>query len=236
MTPQPDNLFRDKLEHFQLKPSPEAWNRIEAGLTKPARKSLWLKIAAGLVLLSVASVILWNITPKQDNVITAQQDNTVESTPGEVKVLDKNIATENLLAEEKEQISTPALNKKHKEVIISHNTPVALIETQPEESLPALEILTTETLLAQTDNTEAESAAGVYLVLTADEVNQKYLKPLPEQEATNEDKKSSRIQMLMSVAHNLKNGEHALGDLRQKKDEIFALNFIDEKKHESKKN
>ncbi len=236
MTQQPDNLFRDKLEHFQLKPSAEAWNRIEAGLAKPSNKSLWFKVAAGLVLLSVASFILWNITTKQENVNTAQQENITQSTINDAAIADNAIATETALAEEKKQTPVPSLKENHKKTIASHNTPIAAIDIQPEESLPALEIPAVEYLLTQTDNTEAESATGVYLVLTADEVNQKYLRKQQEPEATPEEKNSSRIQMLMSVAHNLKNGEHALGDLRQMKDEIFALNFIDEKKQQSKKN
>lgn len=235
MTQQPDNLFRDKLEHFQLKPSADAWNRIEASLAKPSKKLLWLKIAAGLVLLSVASVILWNISAEQSQSnITAHQENSKNHVP-DIATNDKSINTEHLLVEQS-QISTSTEREKIKEAIATSIPKYTKPEKQPEEFLPDTEIVNAGLLLAQTDNTLDNTSTSVYLVLTADEVNQKYLRQQPEPEATQEEKKSSRMQMLMSVAYNLKNGEHALGDLRQMKDEIFALNFIDEKKQQSKKN
>ncbi|MBX2962314.1 MAG: hypothetical protein KF687_07365 [Cyclobacteriaceae bacterium] len=237
MTQQPDNLFRDKLEHFQLKPSAEAWNRIEVGLTKHPKRPLWLKVAASLVMLAVASVMLWYISSTQEHqsIITAQNENDTESIPVTDNIIDNTTATEGILAIEKEQASTPVIKGNPKKVIVSHNHQLAVIETLTNESFEA-ESLSVETLLAQIDSTEAESSTGVYIVLTADEVNQKYLRQEPEHEATYEEKKTSRIQMLMTVAHNLKDGEYALSDLRQMKDEIFALNFIDKKKQQPKKN
>jgi len=237
MTQQPDNLFREKLEHFQLNASADAWNRIEAGLTKRANKMLWMKIAAGLVLLSVASIILWNNSTDLNQHTTAivnqdfgKENQTVVTTP-----MDAIATSDNVLAEEKKSTHSIVADRKRKAVVTEPNQ-LAVVETIQEEIFTGSENPASETLSVQTDIPQTESLAGIYLVYTAEEVNQKYLRQQPEEDATSEEKKSSRMQMLMSVANNLKNGEKALGDLRQMKDEIFALNFIDEKKQQTKKN
>src|SRR5688572_18703386 len=59
MNQQPDKFFREKLEGFQKTAPSLAWERIEAGLDKKNNKGLWLKIAAALLLLAVASFVLW---------------------------------------------------------------------------------------------------------------------------------------------------------------------------------
>lgn len=74
MTPYPDPLFREGLEHYR-KPAPaSAWERIESGLDKKKRKSPWLKIAAGLVLLMAASILLWKLTPNDTAVATVSKE------------------------------------------------------------------------------------------------------------------------------------------------------------------
>ena len=76
------------------------------------------------------------------------------------------------------------------------------------------------------------------IVYTAEEVNARFLRKNVDTQATPEDKKSSGIQKLMGIAHDLKNNENGFGDLRQKKDEILALNFLTktEDKTEKSKN
>src|SRR5688572_251240 len=59
MTSQPDKLFRDKLENFQRPAPAAAWERIESGLNKNHTKGLWMKIAAGLLLLAISVFLLW---------------------------------------------------------------------------------------------------------------------------------------------------------------------------------
>ncbi|MBX2967092.1 MAG: hypothetical protein KF845_13180 [Cyclobacteriaceae bacterium] len=236
MKQQPDHLFREKLENLQRKPSADAWSRIEAGLDKKNGKVLWLKIAAGLLLFFVASVLIWKIqfTEKTDTIVSATS---------EVK---KSITEEIQSAQPEETIATSSkednpekVEKKsediqvHKTHSTSTNQQIAEIEPAKEETLIEIVQPETETLIAQIENVSSEEIStetntGVYIVLTAIEVNQKYLLPKSEHEATSEEKKSSRIQMLMDATLNISEG--AFGDLRQKKDELFALSFLEDKK------
>lgn len=245
MTHQPDNLFREKLENLRLNAPENAWSRIEAGLDKSSYKGLWMKIAAGLVLLAVAGVLIWKVTGKEETNLLASQ-----TTPEKTEVMKDEPAHANsptlepsveqaiaVQEENKKEFPKTVKEKKNGVTTVNENY-IAVTTTSPEN--PEEMITSPETSIAEATNLETlevstKTQSGVYLVYTAEEVNQKYLRNLPEDDATQESKKSSRIQMLMGVAMNLKNGDSGLGDLRQMKDEIFALNFLDDKK-QSKKN
>jgi hypothetical protein len=68
----------------------------------------------------------------------------------------------------------------------------------------------------------------ITLVFTADEADG-YLDKKALTEATSDDKKPSTLKKLLKKAHDLKNNQDPLGELRQKKNEILALNFKSEK-------
>jgi hypothetical protein len=53
-------------------------------------------------------------------------------------------------------------------------------------------------------------------------------------DATPEDKKPSTFKKLLSRAYDLKNNQDPIGELRQKKNEILALNFKKDKRGQNK--
>ena len=76
MTSPPDKLFRQGLEHYQ-KPAPgSAWDRIESGLDKKKHKSPWFKIAATLLLLMVASFVIWQLNEADTAVATISKESS----------------------------------------------------------------------------------------------------------------------------------------------------------------
>jgi hypothetical protein len=247
MKQQPDHLFHNKLENFQLRPSADAWNRIEAGLDKKSNKVLWLKIAAGLLLLSIASLLIWKTQPTETNVLVDKTPQVTEPAPEKVQptqpeetavaAVDQAKKVEQEETEKKTNRNIPAYKKQSTPA----NQQLAVVEPTPEEISVDVVQPETETLMAEVvsntvEATETQNSAAVYIVMTATEVNQKYLLPQPEDEATSEGKKSSRMQKLMGVAMNIADGDGPLADLRQKKDELFALNFLEDKKQTKKLN
>jgi hypothetical protein len=60
-------------------------------------------------------------------------------------------------------------------------------------------------------------------------VNAKYLDKKSLAEATSNEKKPSRLRKLLDKAYDLKHNQEPFADLRQKKNEILALNFKNEK-------
>jgi hypothetical protein len=95
-------------------------------------------------------------------------------------------------------------------------------------------------VIAQQENTLTEEEytsepEGVTLVYSADEVNEKYLNKKSMAEATSEKKKPSTLRKLLDKAYDLKHNQDPFGDLRQKKNEILALNFKNEKQRSQNK-
>lgn len=236
MTSQPDKLFREKLENFQ-KPAPAAaWQRVEAGLEKTSHKGLWLKIAAGLTLLSVATILLWpaengiepmatnnsNPVPKDNNSITAEINS--QATP--------NSQAEKEVKENERVISK---EKKKEPILVAQS----IEEPVKQESITINQEVTAipEVIVAQqteaVENPIEEKVSSRKIVYSADEVNTRFLKKESIAQATSDEKKSSGIQKLVSLAYDLKNGDSGLGDLRQKKDEILALNFRENKQKQN---
>ena len=70
---QPDKLFREKLENFELDTSSGAWSRVENGLESSPSRVLWIKIGAAVLIFAVSSVLIWNYAkPDHQNKIATQ--------------------------------------------------------------------------------------------------------------------------------------------------------------------
>lgn len=247
MNQQPDKLFREKLESFG-KPAPvSAWSRVDAELNKKKDKGLWLKIAASLLVLAVAAVFLWTSRSAE------QTTNRVAGNPVKTQepVLKKEKTPEQSLTTipEKEEQPTASIKKAVAPIKKKRKktAPLPVLETTPQEMVaevlmeqgeknemtensmvPAEE----ETLIAQNIT---EEASGVTLVYSAEEVNAKYLDKKSLAQATSGEKKPSTLRKLLDKAYDLKHNQDPFGDLRQKKNEILALNFRSEKQRSQNK-
>jgi hypothetical protein len=228
MTSQPDKLFRNKLENFQQSVPAAAWERIEAGLDKDQYKGLWMKIAAGLLLLSVAAFLLWPTTAPEN---THQVASTNQAIP-ENKSIEKNNKEEITPTIITEQAPVKKrITSKNKNEVIKKDEPV-LVAGSTENN--ALIIEPTEIAVVAEINL-IEKASSKTIVYTAEEVNAKFMRKKTPSEATAVAKKTSGIQKLMGLAYDLKNNNNGLGDLRQKKDEILALNFLNNEDQTNKR-
>jgi hypothetical protein len=225
MKPHIDTLFKSKLEHYATPAPQHAWDRIEAGLSKPTDKKFWLKIAAGFLLMVAATWLAVNGLP-ENKPLAGQLPAEAESHVVMPEINRTIPLSQKELSPVTDQVKPI---KRFKNVYITESvTPElqreVIAEAQPEVTEPIAAILDIEEPVAQ-------PATGMVIVLTAEEVNAKYLVKTSEQEATSEQKKSSRLQRLAVMAHNLSN-EDILGDLRDRKNELFAFNFRDN--HERK--
>lgn len=231
MTPQPEKLFRDKLENFQKPAPPLAWDRIEANLEGNQPKGLWLKIAASILLMSVATFLLWPsshtndtevLTKASDPVVTSKESSPESTVPQQTPVQ----ATKQTVSEKK--IKPKEIKK------ITEDAPVLVAEViVPHEHIETVETeVLNEGVPAETKPEEV--LASTTLVYSVEEVNARFLKKESPTQATPEEKKSSGIQKLMGLAYDLKHTESGIGDLRQKKNEILALNFKEDKRGQNK--
>jgi len=250
MNQQPDKLFREKLEGLH-KPAPvNAWSRVEAGLDKKNNRVLWLKVAASLLLLAVAAILLWPQDKAAHQPLATQKNAEKKEQP--VNKTDNPVPPKETISLEKKPVSpstssiaakTLTKKQKNKKADLKENTVVidnVLTPEVHEEKIAVVE----ETISPVSENpvTEAtiakttpEEDHGVTLVFTAEEVNEKYLDKKALAEATSAEKKTSTLRKLLDKAYDLKHNQDPFGDLRQKKNEILALNFKNEKQRSQNK-
>lgn len=233
MTSQPEKLFRDKLENFQQTAPTSAWQRIEHNLDQKKRTGLWLKAAAVILLLVTAGIILW---PASDHGNTQSLTQSKSEAPA-VQSEENPKIKQSLTQSTEEPITQESTKRKHK--IRNTPKPEAAKTVVPENSNPENSVIENgaeSPAIAVLETNSTEVIPSRTIVYTAEEVNAKFLKKKKSAKATPEEKKPSGIQKLMGLAADLKNNEDGLGDLRQKKDEILALNFLKEDKPTKEKN
>jgi hypothetical protein len=252
MNQQPDKLFREKLENHHKPVSAQVWNRIETRLNKKNNKGIWLRVAAALILLVVAAILLW---PKRSAV--NQPELLTEKSPVKTEVPKKEIAPsekQNIAPEIKPEIKRDRASAKKRipeKIKAPVEAPTVNEEVVPEVIITEADAETTqlptitdvenhraeisETVIANLPEETSVEDAGVTIVYSSEEVNNKYLDKRSLAEATSKDKKPSTLRKLLDKAYDLKNNQDAFGDLRQKKNEILALNFKSEKQRSQNK-
>ncbi len=244
MNQQPDKLFRDKLQSYQTPAPSGAWNRIEANLDKKNNKVLWLRIAASLLLLAVAAYLLWPsdsiITPSTPLADQTKTEKPSTTTKPEIKTEEQIVKStpvpQNVIAKKQTNLSNRTTKKQRVqekiEAPIAEKEQVQLAENNMnvvEQELSQNEESIISPAQSETAVVASAETQKVKIIFSADEVNNKYLDKKSLAEATSEDKKSSTLKKLLDKAYDLKYNQDPFGDLRQKKNEILALNFRTDK-------
>lgn len=225
---QPEKIFREKLENYQRSAPYTAWDRIEKNLDAKNHKLIWLKIAAGILMLVIAGYMFWTnqSVPPSPSVAIIQEPvrNRVENSSPE-KVVEIDVIK---TPEEKVITTAPTVRVRPKETIPQ----IVQIHTMVEnETIP----IQGENLITsnQADIRKAETEVNESMVMqkstvityTADEVNAKFLRKKSEPEVVQHET-STGIQKIADVAISIKNNDKGIGDLRQMKDEILTLDFL----------
>jgi hypothetical protein len=255
MNQQPDKIFREKLKTMQKTAPASAWGRIESRLDKKNDKLIWLKIAASITVILSAAILLYinsfdtsqpllsnKLTdPKKENAKTLKHD-VPEKDQTNVKEDRKETITEKTESKKKDRSKKTSSKKAqpqqtHRISAFANDGSVALNQRDEhhqnyEQEVPEYENIQSEipaVVTADTQDANTKTSTGMTLVYTAEEVNEKYLDKKSLADATQDDKKPSTFKKLLEKAYDLKHNQDPLGDLRQKKNEILALNFKNEK-------
>lgn len=250
MMMQPDKLFREKLEQYQRPAPASAWDKIDANLDKKSNKGLWLKIAASLLLVALAGYWFWpTSTSSQVAIQKNNADHQIIKTP--IKKNSKHADTNKAVTLPVPVVKHTRIKRNfHQNTPIIKNEPVEnhkaeIITEPPLEKQPNEELLTAQhdvinhedSLVSNVVSNNSTEIASVEnsttLIYSANDVN-KYLTKNVEPQATTEAQKQSTFKKLLNKAYGLKNYQDPLGGLRQKKNEILALNFKKEKRGQNK--
>ena len=238
MNQQPDKFFRDKLEDFQKNPPASAWDKIAAAQNKKKSKGLWWRVAATFLLLASATYLLLPSTRTPDASL-AETNNTGNNLPDTarkqpaVEDTTEKVEAANPIAHYKRSADkkTPRGNNHTAEVV----TPAADSTEKNNSAIAVPEIETRqpiEVTVAKEDTNKTRNPVAnikhVTLTYSAEDVSE-YLNKNDLADATSEDKKPSTLKKLLKKANDLNTNQDPLGELRQKKNEILALNFRNDK-------
>ena len=242
MTSSPDKQFRDSLEHYKKSPPPQAWTRIETGLHKKKNRSVWYSAAAGVIVLIGATMILLrsNENPSANPLMTIEQNNNTTITnqqpvsPAISETIDPQTESVPVI-----QANSPKAKASKKVTPTIKEASYPLATGSKEITTPGGSSATGITAVISTTvqepvaiNNEASSTTrSNKIVYSSGEVNSRFLKkeaesPVQVKEKaieTTPEKPQTPIQKIIDIAANLKYEENALGELREKKNEILSL-------------
>ena len=239
MNQQPDRFFRERLENFQIPVPSTAWQRVDNKLRKKNSTPLFLKIAASILLIMAATALFWSSRKNDDRQIAQTPEQTIVSPKQRetLPLVSSPDTVEKAIATTEKKTPAGAARKPtnqhppRRQKFISDDI---LLTTGEKPRIPLVElrepVITRRVVTASTHEDE-----GVTLFYSVEEVNQKYLDKKALAEATSRDEKSSTLKKLLGKAYDLKNTQDPFGTLRQRKNEILALNFRNDKQRSQNK-
>jgi hypothetical protein len=239
---QLDKLFREKLQYYQ-KPAPAgAWNRIESTLEKKTKLDfLWWKVAASILLVAGGTYLFWFHNPPVDQHPLARIEKQSTDAPQTVEPTVPEMPAENQSQPEKKESKARATTDNpgkerepatSQEEIINLATvtkePITVVEPSFTEA-PGIDTVTPTVDTPRKDETKST----ITLTISSEEANQ-YLNKSGLAEATSSEKKPSTLKKFLKKANDLKSNQDPFGDLRERKNEILALNFKSDKREQNK--
>ena len=229
-----DDLFRSKLEDHAILPSASAWERVEAGLPGKNTYTLIWRWAAAIV---VGGLMLGIFLRK----------------PVETKTVAKTQAVPEKQAPLNKKASAPLLSEKNNNIKkqlrpTNKHLPVNKVENNSNQEMqaPVEEIITSQPekveIAQATIPSPAESRKRIVLTYTLEDVTapvvaQKFddtgIQGPTQPLVADQKEKENSFRKMFDFARTVKNSESPIGELRDMKEELFALEL--KKKSTSKK-
>lgn len=222
MSDRIDKFFNARLADHSMAPTQNAWSKLEVNLSKKNRTVIWFRSAAALVFLGLLlSTLAWVMKERIEPKPIATTNLSKEK---ELAIEDSNETTMT-----KPDIKLQPTAKKKRSVAQSKSNDeannVIFIEINPTE-IKVNNTIEAESLAV------AESKPSKPIVLEFRLENVSLSAPSAQQtsiEVAELDPKSG-IQKAIGFALDVKNGDSPIINLRQAKENLFALNFKKDKK------
>lgn len=221
-------------------PAPvNAWNRIEKEMEVVQPAYLLWKVAAAILLLLVSIALLLpdRITQPESSTLSlvtpatqtpAQKERVAEvkkESPLPIEAVEHSEKNTRQIKPVSKTISTSTLHAAEETTLIEE---VPLAQEQAIAIAPATD-LPTESIDVLPEKSSQQISSNVVverntIVIAASEVNQKYLRSPAADQATRETETTSSFRKLIDKAAAFKNNSSGLAELRQKKNELLAVN------------
>ena len=218
MSSNVDKFFKDKLGNHAIPPAPQSWEKVEARLSKKNSLSLVYRVAAAVVLVGVFVMLILSQTdnPPLSPTLTKKDLKSappLTSTPKTEQLKDDN----KVLRVQHDRTKTVAKLSGKK-----IQTPEATPTTEQVVLVPE------QHLTAEVAQPEVAKAKRMVLVYSLPTIGKKAEADAVAVAPSDEEKRTG-LQKVMDVALEVKSGDSPLGELREAKDELFALEFRKDK-------
>lgn len=226
MSNKVDKLFKDKLEGDSLQPSARAWEKVEAHLGKKNKIVLWARVAAAIAVLGLLTFvgINWDNGRKREIVKQEMKKQEPEQTAPVVEQRKEELRTEPGTEESK---SIKKQKPQPKLVTPIAEQPTEQMAIVPEPQLELRPNVVETELTAR--NSQPTTQKGITLTYSLPALK-KQDAPAEPLVAEQKEQKKTGFERVIEIAKEVKTGD-ALGELRQAKDDIFALDFRKDKKN-----
>ena len=226
MSDRIDEFFKTKLTDHAMAPTPRAWSKVEANLSKKNKGIIWFRAAAALLFLGLLVVTIVWLQSKRIETTSPTITNAIVF--GEKETLLKKSNAEGELKydlKKKPRTTTPRqsyLTHVDKSIEIKNQVLQKIEQSGEEDNI----IEVAEPIAVS----QPKVKKPIVLEFRLEEVSTPMpLTKLNEQEVAEVDSKSG-IQKAIGFALEVKNGESPVMNLRQAKENLFALNFKKDKK------
>jgi len=226
-----DKLFKEKLGEHSLPPSAQAWEKVEAHLTKKNKGIVWFRVAAILALLSLFTFVLLKNGREEgikqmatQHPVKAEKEKTPASITKEEPAKEEPVLAQQAI---KKEDHTVADQKKqpitqHEPLIAKTNAeqPAAL----PEEKQMEVPVIATEATVAQA---APQKSIKLTFSLPALKETESPQAMVAATTAAPEEKKTT-LQKAVEKANEIRTGD-VLRSLRDAKNDLFAWEFKKDK-------
>lgn len=219
-----DKLFKDKLESHQVAPSATAWDKLEHQLAKKNKAFVWLRAAAVLALFSLATVVAidWPSAKQNELDVAKKETSTQPETPKQNEQPATIAPTEQPEQQratiEKKKVVTPRRDvptHEEKPVTTENEQPLDIQDDAPELIAELTPVIEQSPVTEQAVQPEVSKPVVIVYTLPA----------IPRKDTAPVEEKKTGFQRVLEVANNVKNADNPFGELREAKNDLFALEF-----------
>ena len=232
-----DQFFKNKLDDHTIAPSENAWAKVEAGLSKKNNVVLWRWAAAVLLMGALITIIYQSQTKTESQPVLAEkkfEKTKAESNSTEPEKSRQSDRTNKSV--EAQHNTTGSVNKNSSKGIGQPNKKLSE-EIKKRENVAVVDPV--ENKVSETTNLGVEKIEEKIKVEATRKTEvasgqQKPIKleftledlPSVETVATTNEVKNTGLKKVLELAREMKEGEGPLTSLKEKKNELFAHNFI----------
>lgn len=223
-----DEFFKARLADQAVAPTPGAWSKVEANLSKKNKGIVWFRAAAAIFFLGLLlTTIVWVQSRRIDS--TPTRITNADSTHEKEEAIKESNVAEDLRPDLKKKSRS---NTKRQPLLVQVES-MSEIKKQPQQEIEQTSMVEAQNTIEVTESiaiSQTKARKPLVLEFRLEEITtRQQLTATEELEVANVDSKNG-IQKAIGFALEVKNGDSPIINLRQAKENLFALNFKKDKK------